>query len=157
MPVTHFHLPFYIFSPIILRWCRLSTDNWIGKSNFDEIFKMQVISMAFILAKLCSGFRNLSCWGFWNERMREFWSRGWKLGEGEEIFLKRGWQEIFCFLSRTQSETQKIWSYSDRNLVRIFPKIQILEFLHFLIKQRLKQPNKGIEINKKSIKNLYFP
>ncbi len=27
--VAHFHLPFYIFSPIILRWCRLSADNWI--------------------------------------------------------------------------------------------------------------------------------
>ncbi len=27
--VTHFHLPFYIFSPIILRWCRLPNDNWI--------------------------------------------------------------------------------------------------------------------------------
>ncbi len=27
--VAHFHLPFYIFSPNILRWCRLSADNWI--------------------------------------------------------------------------------------------------------------------------------
>ncbi len=43
--IAHFHLPFYIFSPIILRWCRLSADNWIEYSK--NIFFLQFFSLHF--------------------------------------------------------------------------------------------------------------